>query len=59
MTATKRPNDCGLHFFIRALMKLVEVIRTIVTADDVLERVRFGAKLGKFRFAPATDPDLS
>jgi len=50
MTATKRPERfVGLHFFNPVpLMKLVEVIRTIVTADDVFETVcEFGAKLGK------------
>jgi 3-hydroxybutyryl-CoA dehydrogenase len=50
MTATKRPDRfVGLHFFNPVpLMKLVEVIRTIVTADDVYETVyEFGKKLGK------------
>lgn len=50
MTATKRPDRfVGLHFFNPVpLMSLVEVIRTIVTADDVYETVyEFGKKLGK------------
>jgi 3-hydroxybutyryl-CoA dehydrogenase len=50
MTATKRPDRfVGLHFFNPVpLMKLVEVVRTIVTADDVYETVyEFGKKLGK------------
>jgi 3-hydroxybutyryl-CoA dehydrogenase len=50
MTATKRPHRfVGLHFFNPVpLMKLVEVIRTIVTSDDVYETVyEFGKKLGK------------
>jgi 3-hydroxybutyryl-CoA dehydrogenase len=50
MTATKRPDRfVGLHFFNPVpLMKLVEVIRTIATDDDVYETVfEFGKKLGK------------
>ena len=50
MTATKRPHQfVGLHFFNPVpLMKLVEVIRTIATADEVYETVfEFGKKLGK------------
>ena len=50
MTATKRPDRfVGLHFFNPVpLMKLVEVVRTIVTSDDVYETVyEFGKKLGK------------
>jgi 3-hydroxybutyryl-CoA dehydrogenase len=50
MTATKRPDRfVGLHFFNPVpLMKLVEVARTIATADDVYETVcGFGKKLGK------------
>ena len=50
MTATKRPDRfVGLHFFNPVpLMKLVEVIRTIATSDDVYETVyEFGGKLGK------------
>lgn len=50
MTATKRPERfVGLHFFNPVpLMKLVEVVRTIATAEDVFETaVEFGKKLGK------------
>jgi 3-hydroxybutyryl-CoA dehydrogenase len=50
MTATKRADRfVGLHFFNPVpLMKLVEVIRTIATADDVYETVfEFGKRLGK------------
>src|ERR1051326_7937726 len=50
MTATKRPERfVGLHFFNPVpLMKLVEVIRTIATADDVYESAyAFAKKLGK------------
>jgi 3-hydroxybutyryl-CoA dehydrogenase len=50
MTATKRPERfVGLHFFNPVpLMKLVEVVRTIVTATDVYETAyEFGKKLGK------------
>lgn len=50
MTATKRPERfVGLHFFNPVpLMKLVEVVRTIATADDVYETAYdFGKKLGK------------
>lgn len=50
MTATQRPDRfVGLHFFNPVpLMKLVEVARTIVTADDVYETVcEFGKRLGK------------
>jgi 3-hydroxybutyryl-CoA dehydrogenase len=50
MTATKRPERfVGLHFFNPVpLMKLVEVVRTIATADDVFETaVEFGKKVGK------------
>jgi 3-hydroxybutyryl-CoA dehydrogenase len=50
MTATKRPDRfVGLHFFNPVpLMKLVEVARTIVTADDAFETAcAFGEKLGK------------
>ncbi len=50
MTATKRPERfVGLHFFNPVpLMKLVEVVRTIVTAPDVYETAyEFGKKLGK------------
>jgi len=50
MTATKRPERfVGLHFFNPVpLMKLVEVVRTIATSDEVFETaVDFGKKLGK------------
>jgi 3-hydroxybutyryl-CoA dehydrogenase len=50
LTATKRPERfIGLHFFNPVpLMKLVEVVRTIATADDVYETAyEFGKKLGK------------
>jgi 3-hydroxybutyryl-CoA dehydrogenase len=50
MTATKRPGQfVGLHFFNPVpLMKLVEVIRTIATSNEVYETVYdFGKKLGK------------
>ncbi len=50
MTSTKRPQRfVGLHFFNPVpLMQLVEVVRTIATADDVYESaVAFGKKVGK------------
>jgi len=50
LTATKRPERfVGLHFFNPVpLMKLVEVVRTIATADEVYESAyEFGKKLGK------------
>ena len=50
MTATKRPERfIGLHFFNPVpLMKLVEVARTIATADEVYDAAyEFGKKLGK------------
>jgi 3-hydroxybutyryl-CoA dehydrogenase len=50
MTATKRPERfVGLHFFNPVpLMKLVEVVRTIVTAPEVYETAyEFGKRLGK------------
>jgi 3-hydroxybutyryl-CoA dehydrogenase len=50
MTATKRPERfVGLHFFNPVpLMKLVEVARTIATADDVFDSAyEFAKKLGK------------
>jgi 3-hydroxybutyryl-CoA dehydrogenase len=50
MTATKRPDRfIGLHFFNPVpLMKLVEVVRTIATANDVFDTAyEFGKKLGK------------
>jgi 3-hydroxybutyryl-CoA dehydrogenase len=48
--ATRRPEQVvGLHFFNPApIMKLVEVVRTVVTADDVVEDVEaLCARLGK------------
>ena len=50
MTATKRPERfVGLHFFNPVpMMKLVEVVRTIATGDEVYDTaVDFGKKLGK------------
>jgi len=50
MAGTKRPHRfIGLHFFNPVpLMKLVEVVRTIATADDVYESAyEFAKKLGK------------
>jgi 3-hydroxybutyryl-CoA dehydrogenase len=50
MTATKRPERfLGLHFFNPVpMMKLVEVVKTIATADEVYEAaVEFGKSLGK------------
>ena len=50
MTATTRPERfIGLHFFNPVpLMKLVEVVRTIATANDVYETAyEFAKKLGK------------
>ena len=50
MAATKRPHRfIGLHFFNPVpLMKLVEVVRTIATDDEVYESAyEFGKKLGK------------
>ncbi len=50
LTSTKRPERfVGLHFFNPVpLMKLVEVVRTIATADDVYQTVyEFAKKLGK------------
>ena len=50
MTATKRADRfIGLHFFNPVpLMKLVEVVRTIATSDQVMDAaVDFGKKLGK------------
>jgi 3-hydroxybutyryl-CoA dehydrogenase len=50
MTATKRSERfIGLHFFNPVpLMKLVEVVRTIATANDVYESAyEFAKKLGK------------
>jgi len=50
MAATRRPERfVGLHFFNPVpLMKLVEVVRTIATANEVYETVfEFAKKLGK------------
>jgi 3-hydroxybutyryl-CoA dehydrogenase len=50
LTSVKRPERfIGLHFFNPVpLMKLVEVVRTIATADDVYDAAYdFGKKLGK------------
>ena len=50
LTATKRPEHfIGLHFFNPVpLMKLVEVVRTIATADEVYESAyTFAKRLGK------------
>jgi len=50
MNATDRPERfIGLHFFNPVpLMKLVEVVRTIATAEDVYQAAyEFGKKLGK------------
>jgi 3-hydroxybutyryl-CoA dehydrogenase len=48
--ATKRPDKVvGLHFFNPApIMKLLEIVKTIATSDEVLETSqKFGEKLGK------------
>jgi len=50
MTATRRPERfIGLHFFNPVpLMKLVEVVRTVATDEDVYQTAyEFGKKLGK------------
>ncbi len=50
LTSTKRPERfVGMHFFNPVpLMKLVEVVRTIATANDVYESAyEFARKLGK------------
>ena len=50
MTATKRVDRfIGMHFFNPVpIMKLVEVVRTIATSDQVIDTaVEFGKKLGK------------
>ncbi len=47
---TKRPDKvCGLHFFNPApVMKLVEIVRTILTSNETIETVRaFAQSLGK------------
>jgi 3-hydroxybutyryl-CoA dehydrogenase len=48
--ATKRPDKvCGLHFFNPApVMRLVEVVQTISSSEDTIEKVRkFALSLGK------------
>jgi len=48
--ATKRPDKVlGLHFFNPApIMKLLEIVRTIATSDEVIETSqKFGEALGK------------
>ncbi len=48
--ATKRPDKiCGLHFFNPVpVMKLAEVVRTIVSSDETIKTVSaFGESLGK------------
>lgn len=50
MAATKRPDRfVGLHFFNPVpLMKLVEIVRTIASSDEVIETaVEFGKSVGK------------
>ncbi|MCI0349162.1 MAG: 3-hydroxyacyl-CoA dehydrogenase family protein [Acidobacteriales bacterium] len=50
MSATKRPERfVGLHFFNPVpLMKLVEVVRTVATRDDVFDTaIEFGKQVGK------------
>jgi len=57
MTAGKRPERfVGLHFFNPVpLMKLVEVVKTIATAEDVYETAyNFAKKLARCRYVPAT-----
>jgi 3-hydroxybutyryl-CoA dehydrogenase len=47
---TKRPDKiCGLHFFNPApVMKLVEIVKTILTSEETIETVRqFATSLGK------------
>src|SRR5438876_5740094 len=47
---TKRPDKvCGIHFFNPApVMKLVEVVRTILSSEDTIETVKqFAISLGK------------
>ena len=47
---TKRPDKiCGLHFFNPApVMKLVEIVQTILTSEETIETVRqFATSLGK------------
>ena len=48
--ATNRPDKiCGIHFFNPApLMKLVEIVRTLLTSDDtILKATRFAISCGK------------
>jgi 3-hydroxybutyryl-CoA dehydrogenase len=48
--ATHRPNQVvGMHFFNPApVMKLVEIVRTVVTSDEVVQRIEaLCARLGK------------
>jgi 3-hydroxybutyryl-CoA dehydrogenase len=54
---TKRPGDViGMHFFNPApIMKLVEVVHTVSTADDVIETVQ--ALCGKLRKVAVTCGD--
>lgn len=57
--ATKRPDRVlGLHFFNPApLMKLVEVVRTMLTADEVFsEAMQFVRSLGKEPIAAKDQP---
>lgn len=49
-TATKRPDKFGgMHFFNPVpVMKLIEVVKTITTSDETVERIKaFGESLGK------------
>ncbi len=57
--ATKRPQDVvGMHFFNPApVMKLVEVVSTVSTADDVTETVR--ALCGRLGKVPVSCGDRS
>ena len=58
-TATKRPDKIGgLHFFNPVpMMKLVEVVKTLVTSDETVATLReFGQSLGK---TPILAPDTT